>query len=113
MSFIILILLISLLYFGFKNRFLLVNLNAKNVNMQNAIVLDVRTQEEWDAGHSENAINIPLHMLPLKIDELQKYKDKKIVVVCRSGGRAGQAIQTLQEKGFQNLQNGGAWENFK
>jgi rhodanese-related sulfurtransferase len=44
---------------------------------------------------------------------LSLYKDKKIVVVCRSGGRAGQAIQTLQEKGFQNLQNGGAWENFK
>jgi phage shock protein E len=113
MSFIILILLVALIYFAFKNNLLTLNIpEIKNLDMNNTLIVDVRTIEEWDEGHGKNTTHIPLHILPLKINELENFKNKKIIVVCRSGGRAGQAIQILQNAGFQNLENGGAWQNF-
>jgi rhodanese-related sulfurtransferase len=74
-----------------------------------AVILDVRTQMEWDEGHIENSKHIVLNLIPLNIDEMKSWK-KPIVAVCRSGGRSGQAAQFLKQNGIDVI-NGGPWQN--
>lgn len=79
-----------------------------------ALVLDVREDKEWAAGHIPNAKHIPLGQLAKRVAELEKYKDKPIVVSCRSGHRSASACRTLKKNGFEQAHNlaGGiiAWE---
>ena len=67
------------------------------------IILDVRTQQELTGAlpQIESAINIPVQELENRIDELTKYKDKKIVVICRTGRRSKLASEILAEKGYK------------
>lgn len=80
-----------------------------------AIVLDVRTEEEFESGFIPNAINIDIRMGAGFIDELNKL-DKTVpyYVYCRSGARSAQAVQIMQDMGFVFSYNllGGilAWE---
>ncbi len=72
-------------------------------------LVDVRTPAEFSAGSVKGAINIPLNKVP---GQLSKFKGKKnIVVFCRSGNRSGQAKSILENNGFQNVINGGTWQN--
>ncbi len=70
------------------------------------IILDVRTPQELEGplGHIDGVINIPVQVLDERIKELEKYKDKKITVICRSGHRSGIASDILFKKGF-NIAN--------
>lgn len=76
----------------------------------NMIILDVRTPEELQGplGHIEGVINIPVQNLEKRITELDKYKDEKITVICRSGHRSGIASELLFKKGFKvtNVEGG-------
>ena len=74
-----------------------------------AIVIDVRTVQEFQEGHVENSKNIVLNVIPSKIDEI-KAMDKKIIAVCRSGARSGQATSFLKQNGVDVI-NGGPWQN--
>ena len=67
------------------------------------VVLDVREKEEWDAGHIDGALHIPRGLLEFKIEEAVSDKDKKIVVYCKTGGRASLEVQTLKEMGYSNV----------
>jgi len=67
------------------------------------LILDVRTPDEYSAGHIEGAVNIAYDQLPQRLTELEAAKDKQVVVYCRSGRRAGLALETLRANGFQNL----------
>lgn len=84
------------------------------INHKNALVLDVREDSEFKAGHVLNAIHIPLGKLAERIGELEKYKERPIVVVCRSGNRSGMACAMLGKQGFTQAYNlaGGvmAWQ---
>ncbi len=84
------------------------------INHKNAFVLDVREPDEYKNGHILNAQLIPLGKLKERIGELEKYKDKPVVVVCRSGARSGTACVTLGKEGFTQAYNltGGvmAWQ---
>ncbi len=74
-----------------------------------AVLVDVREQDEWDAGHVEGALHIPLADLPARLDDLP---DGEVVVVCRSGGRSARAVAWLSQNGYDavNLDGGmGAW----
>lgn len=64
------------------------------------IVLDVRTPEEVAAGKIENSINIPVQVLEERINELEKYKDKEIFVLCRTQNRSSAAQSILKENGY-------------
>ena len=78
-----------------------------------AVLLDVREQDEWDAGHAPSAVHIPLSDLPARLDELPDTDAGTLAVVCRSGGRSGQAVAWLSQQGFDvaNLDGGmKAWE---
>ncbi len=83
-------------------------------NHEDALMLDVRELSEWSDGHIANARHIPLSKLKDRLSELEKYKGKPIIAVCRSGNRSGSACGTLKKAGFENLHNlaGGmqAWE---
>ncbi len=74
-----------------------------------AFLVDVRTPAEFEEGSVKGAVNIPLDKLST---ELANFKNKKnIVVFCKSGGRSGQAKSILEQSGFQNIINGGNWQN--
>ncbi|MFV0328443.1 MAG: rhodanese-like domain-containing protein [Dysgonomonas sp.] len=75
-----------------------------------AILLDVRTKEEYRAGHVENSINIPVDDLSYDLSIL--VKDIPIITVCASGMRSSRATNILSNKGYE-VYNGGSWTNFK
>lgn len=85
------------------------------INHENAIILDVREMNEYSSGHIVNSVHIPLSNLKTRISELNKYKNQKIIVSCRSGNRSSQACASLKKEGFEEVFNlsGGvmAWEN--
>lgn len=70
------------------------------INHKNALVLDVREEGEYKAGHILNATLIPLGKLSERIGELEKHREQPIVVVCRSGNRSGTACAMLGKRGF-------------
>ena len=84
------------------------------INHQDALVLDVREDVEYDAGHIANAKHIPVGKIEGRLQELEKFKSKPIVVVCRSGMRSNRACPVLRKHGFTNVHNleGGinAWQ---
>jgi len=67
------------------------------------VILDVRTPEEFAAGHIPGAINIPQTEVQKRLPELEKYRNQEIVVHCGSGGRAAKAEKTLRENGFSDV----------
>ena len=78
-------------------------------------ILDVRTQSEYDEGHLENAVLIPVAELESRIDEILQYRDTEIIVYCKGGGRSAQASTILDSNNFTKVFNvqGGitAWES--
>ena len=94
-----------------------VNAALQLINHKSALVLDVREQSEYQTGHLLNSRLIPLNKLKDRIGELEKYKDKPVVVVCRTGNRSGTACVNLAKQGFTQAYNltGGvlAWQKAK
>jgi rhodanese-related sulfurtransferase len=72
--------------------------------------IDVRTPQEFDAGHFPGARNIPLDALLDATDELKEFH-QPIVLYCRSGARSASAVMLLKEAGLENVFNGGGLEN--
>ena len=66
-------------------------------------VLDVRRVHEWQAGHLDHAVNVPLHQLPTRVSELSA--DDDWVVVCASGYRSNIAASVLERAGFRRVTN--------
>lgn len=89
-------------------------LKATHLYNDDALILDVREDKEYAAGHIPKAKHIPLGKLNSRIKELDKYKNKPILVTCRSGQRSARACGMLKKAGFENVfnQSGGiiAWE---
>ena len=78
-----------------------------------AVILDVREQDEWDAGHAPGALHIPLGELPSRLDELPDPDDGTLAITCRSGGRSSRAVAWLSQQGFDvaNVDGGmKAWQ---
>ncbi|MFO8025061.1 rhodanese-like domain-containing protein [Thiohalophilus sp.] len=88
---------------------------VKMINRDDALVLDVREDTEYQEGHIINAMHLPLSQLDDKMKKLEKHKEQPIIVACRSGQRSGQACATLKKAGFDNVYNLGggilAWKN--
>jgi len=77
---------------------------------EGALLLDVREDDEWEAGHAPMARHLALSTVPDFVDDLPR--ERLIVCVCRSGGRSARAGQFLLEQGFDavNLEGGmNAW----
>ncbi|ADE10386.1 rhodanese-like domain-containing protein [Sideroxydans lithotrophicus] len=88
---------------------------ALSMEKQGALLLDVREPEEYKAVHAPNAKLIPLGQLGSRLPEIAAYKDKPIVVMCRSGRRSAMAVSQLRDAGYTQVSNvkGGiqAWEH--
>ncbi len=67
---------------------------------QGTYLLDVRQQSEWEEGHVDGAVLIPLDQLEARIDEIPA--DQEVMIICRSGNRSGQARDLLRAKGLMN-----------
>jgi len=76
-----------------------------SINREGAIVIDVRTEKEYQEGHIMNALHIPLGMLENRLSELAAYKTQPVIVVCRTGSRSSTAISTLKKQGFESVKN--------
>ena len=78
---------------------------------QGAVIVDVRTKSEYQAGHINGSRNIPLDSIKKEIQSLKKL-NKPIVTVCMSGARSGMAKSVLASAGIE-VYNGGAWTSLK
>lgn len=68
-----------------------------------AYLLDVREDDEWEAGHAPGAHHLPMMEVPARMAEIPG--DTDVVVVCRSGGRSGQVVGYLRQNGWDNVRN--------
>jgi len=84
------------------------------LNREGGVVVDVCEANEFRAGHIPHAVNIPLPGLKGQVKDLEKYRNKPVVVSCRSGNRSVRGAVTLRRQGFASVYSlaGGlaAWE---
>lgn len=66
-------------------------------------LIDVRTPEEYRAGHIPGAINIPIQKLQQRFTELSAYRDREVVLYCETGARASYGGRWLESQGFEEL----------
>ena len=86
------------------------NIDKRELNMllkneEDFLLLDIRTKEEFMESKIDGAVNVPLSELLFNIDEIEDYKDRKIVIYCRSGHRSITACNLLAMEGFNDLYN--------
>lgn len=74
---------------------------------EGAVILDVRTKREWDNGHIDDSMHIPLNEFKKRIDEV-KALEKPIITCCASGARSAKAVTYLNLHNAQAT-NGGSW----
>jgi len=84
------------------------------VNREDGVFLDIRDRNDFKKGHIAGAVNIVLAGLKDRTGELEKYRSKPIIVVCKSGTTAGTAVSLLAKEGFEKarpLRGGmGQWQ---
>ena len=73
-------------------------------NTAGAVLLDVRSPQEYREGHIPGSQNVPLQQLD-KVEEVTENKDTVLYVYCRSGARSRQAVSLLQAMGYTNVHN--------
>lgn len=78
-----------------------------------ATLIDVRTPEEFDAGHLDGAVNLDWNAGALDAGVAELPKDETYVVYCRSGNRSAQATARMKELGFTSVIDGGAYDDLK
>lgn len=91
----------------------LVDLMADSSKSADVIVVDVRKEDEFKAGHIKGAINIALEDIEAKLSELEDYKEKTVVLYCNTGNRSGKAGAQLMEKGFKTVYNADGVKKFE
>ena len=76
---------------------------AQAISETEIVIVDVREDWEFDSGHIEDAVLIPVGEIADRVDEIPT--DVPVVLVCRSGNRSGQAYRYLKQQGFDNVHN--------
>lgn len=79
--------------------------NVTNSGTDGAIIIDVRTEAEWVAGHLDGAVLIPHEQIGAGISKVTTDKKSTIYLYCRTGRRASIAEETLKKAGYENLIN--------
>jgi len=78
----------------------------------NVLIIDVRSAEEYEAGHIQHAVNIFVDELEGKLNEIEDYKDKPIIVYCNTGNKSGKAAEILVKNGFKDVTNAAGVKDF-
>ena len=81
----------------------------KQIIKKGALIIDVRTAVEYQEGHIQGSLNIPLDEIEEAMAWLQK--DVPTVVVCASGSRSAEALAIMEANGFEKVYNGGSWNS--
>lgn len=85
------------------------------LNQDDGVVVDVRGDGEFRQGHVINAVNLPLQYLPDQIQKLEKFRQRPVVTVCKTGQQSARAGGILRSRGFEKVYtlSGGlqAWES--
>lgn len=92
--------------FGEKN-----STNFKELVKEGALIIDVRSTDEFNSGHIPGSLNIELGKLNASVVTIKK-RNKPVITVCRSGSRSSAAVNMLKAAGVQAY-NGGAWNMLK
>lgn len=79
------------------------NQTVQLINRQQAVVVDLRESSEFQAGHIPAAINLPFIQLATRVAELEKFKDKPMVLYCALGQRSARAGVVLRRRGFDSV----------
>ena len=90
-----------------KNLFGMDKTDYAELLKQGAVIVDVRSKNEFSGGHIKNSVNIPVDQLVKNLSKLSK--DKTIITCCASGMRSATAKSILQNNGYKNVHNGGGW----
>jgi rhodanese-related sulfurtransferase len=93
----------------FKNLFKSNAVDLAKLIAEGALVVDVRSKEEFAGGHVKGSVNIPLEQIATKAADLKQHS--YVITCCRSGNRSAMALRTLKAKGLKNVVNGGSWQN--
>lgn len=83
-----------------------------NKEKEKYLVIDVRSPEEYNAGHVKHAINMPLDTLESRLSEIESFKDKDVITVCNTGNKSGQAQKILKDNGFTKVLNAEGVKDF-
>lgn len=79
----------------------------KTLVADGAVIVDVRTPQEYKGGHIKGSLNIPVNMIGQKVNDLKK-KGKPVITCCASGMRSSSAAGILKQAGIEAY-NGGSW----
>lgn len=74
------------------------------------VLLDVREDDEWAAGHAPGAVHIPMGELPERLDDIP---DGDLIVVCRSGGRSARSVMWLNQAGYDSYNLDGGMKSWQ
>ena len=85
--------------------FILILIVQKDLLATESLIIDVRTDNEWNNGYIENAKHIPISELKKRLNEIQAFKDQPVFTYCAAGKRAERAKNLLIENGFTNVTN--------
>lgn len=78
------------------------------VKNKNATIVDVRTVEEFEMGCAEKSLNIPMHEVPVRLEEFRNMS-KPLILCCATGNRSGQVARYLTDLGINEVYNAGGW----
>lgn len=95
---------------GFLSLFGLGGSKVKEALRKGAIVIDVRTPQEFDRGKVPESINIPVDRIAANAERI-KGMNRPVVFCCVSGARSSTAASIMKQKGLKEIYNGGSWEN--
>jgi rhodanese-related sulfurtransferase len=93
--------------FSFLRRLFGPGTDFKALKEAGAIIIDVRSPQEFDNGHIQGSKNIPVNIIQREINSIKKW-NKPVITVCQSGARSGMAKSTLKAAGIE-VYNGGSW----
>ena len=117
---VLIFILVPIYLFAFENKktnsYNRISQNEAHLMMlenSNAIILDVRTPEEFASGHIKNAINIPNESIGIDIMDKLSDKNATILIYCRSGNRSKQAASKLEKLGYSNIYEFGGINTWK
>ncbi|MBS1653751.1 MAG: rhodanese-like domain-containing protein [Bacteroidetes bacterium] len=86
------------------------NASITDALKRNAVIIDVRTPNEYDQGRIKQSINIPVDKIKANFERL-KNMNRPVILCCASGSRSGQACHELKAMGLKDVHNGGSWES--
>mgnify|MGYP001565952511 CR=1 FL=1 len=95
-----------------KNIFGLEKPDYVEIKNRGAVILDVRSKSEYDAGHIRGSVNISVDQLAFNLNKL-KNKNKPIITCCASGLRSASAKNILKSYGYTEVYNGGPWDSLQ